>query len=471
MRSYVVLAAVVAGMISAPSAQAAALFKSDNVTELGTLPEAVGAIGARFSPDGDTMYVTSATGLGIYDVSQPEAPQRLSRLVLPHFENEDVDLGHIGGRDYVIITNDPSFTGVGVIYVIDVTDPPAPSLASATPVEVPGLNGVAHTPGSSNGHIANCVAGCRYLWTTGSSEGLTVFDLADPTKPQYVGVFTVPGGGFTHDVHIDASGIAWVTGEDGTFGYDTTTIANPLAPTLLYRSDPAVTNTGNSGPSTDPRSANDSPLDFLHHNSMRTDITVADDGTVSSSPGGMGNVLAVTEEDYLRPGCEGQGSLQTWRITGQHNPDGTIKLELLDLWTTEVNELMDGTGRSNPLGLPTTVNCSAHWFDVSGSVIAQGWYDQGVRFLDISDPRAIKQIGYYVNQGEFWAAYFAPSDPSHQVVYALDVAGGIDVLKLDRSGAAAPAVRAPAREIARAGTLTPHPTFRFACPLAPRPGL
>jgi hypothetical protein len=31
------------------------------------------------------MYVTSATGLGIYDVSRPEAPQRLSRLPLtPH---------------------------------------------------------------------------------------------------------------------------------------------------------------------------------------------------------------------------------------------------------------------------------------------------------------------------------------------------------------------------------------------------
>ena len=129
MRSYVALAAVLVGLLIAPSAQAAALFKSGNVTELGTLPEAVGAIGARFSPDGDTMYVTSATGLGIYDVSAPEAPQRLSRLPLAHFENEDVDLGHIGGRDYVIITNDPSFTGVGVIYVIDVTDPAAPSLA------------------------------------------------------------------------------------------------------------------------------------------------------------------------------------------------------------------------------------------------------------------------------------------------------------------------------------------------------
>jgi hypothetical protein len=457
MRSYVALACVLAGLLIAPSAQAAALFKSANVTELGTLPEAVGAIGARFSPDGTTMYVTSATGLGIYDVSRPEDPQRLSRLALPHFENEDVDVGHIDGRDYVIITNDPSFTGVGVIYVIDVTDPASPSLASATPVEVPGLNGVAtNTPGSSNGHIANCVAGCRYLWTTGSSEGLTVFDLADPSKPEYLGAFKVPGGGFTHDVQIDNTGIAWVTGEDGTFGYDVTAMTDPLAPPLVYRSDPSVTNTGNSGPSTDPGSANDSPLDFLHHNSKRI------------GP----DLLAVTEEDYLRPGCEGQGSLQTWRITDQSNPDGTIKLELLDLWTTELNELMDGTGRSNPLGLPTTVNCSAHWFDVSDGLIAQGWYDQGVRFLDVSDPTAIKQVGYYVNQGEFWAAYFAPSDPTHQVVYGLDVAGGIDVLKIDRSGgAAAPAVRAPAREIARAATLTPHPTLRFACPLAPRPGL
>ena len=49
MRSYVVLAAVLAGLLIAPSAQAAALFKSANVTELGTLPEAAGAIGARFS--------------------------------------------------------------------------------------------------------------------------------------------------------------------------------------------------------------------------------------------------------------------------------------------------------------------------------------------------------------------------------------------------------------------------------------
>jgi hypothetical protein len=84
VRSYVALAAVLVGLLIAPSVQAAALFKSANVTELGMLPEAVGAIGARFSPDGNTMYLTSATGLGIYDVCRPEDPQRLRRRPLPH---------------------------------------------------------------------------------------------------------------------------------------------------------------------------------------------------------------------------------------------------------------------------------------------------------------------------------------------------------------------------------------------------
>jgi hypothetical protein len=459
-------AALFATGASAPQAQAATpLFTSPNVEHLGTLPDAVGAIGARFSTDGRTMYVTSATGLGIYDVAQPAAPRLLSRLALPHFENEDVDVGRVGGRDLVIITNDPSFTTVGVIYVIDATNPRLPVLLSATPTQVPtaAADPLVGSPGSRNGHIANCIQACRYLWTTGSDEGLTVYDLSDPAHPQYLGALAVPGGGFTHDVAVDPSGIAWVTGEDGTFGYDTSTITDPLRPALRYRSDPAVTNTGNSGPSLDPGSANGSPLDFLHHNSLRTGISV--NGTsVRKRAGRGGNVLAITEEDYLRPGCNGLGSLQTWQITNETNPDGTRKLALLDMWTTELNELMELEGRSNPAGAPTTVNCSAHWFDEDRGLIAQGWYDQGVRFLDVSDPRDIKQVGYFVSAGEYWAAYFAPTDPAREIVYGLDVAGGIDVIRIDRPNART-RVRAPDREIRRDSPRRAHPVFGFACPL------
>ena len=175
---------------------------------------------------------------------------------------------------------------------------------------------------------------------------------------------------------------------------------------------------------------------------------------------GQGNVLAITEEDYLKPGCEGQGSIQTWKITDERNPDGTIKLALVDMWTTELNELASATGRS-----PATVNCSAHWFDEQGGLLAQGWYDQGVRFLDISDPRDIRQTGYYATTGTFWAAYFAPTDPAHETVYALDTTSGSTCC----TSTAAPGRREACvgrAGCARAwGSCTRSSRWGFACPL------
>ncbi len=56
---------------------------SDNVELLTTLPNP-GVIGARFR-DG-LMYATTSTGLTIYDVSDPRAPEEVGRLPLPHFE-------------------------------------------------------------------------------------------------------------------------------------------------------------------------------------------------------------------------------------------------------------------------------------------------------------------------------------------------------------------------------------------------
>jgi len=442
------LSLICAALALLAAAPAQAQLKSGNVSLLGKLPDSAGAIGARFSPDGGTMYVSSATGLQVYDVSAPAAPRKLSQLPLPHFENEDVDVG----RNTVVITNDPSFSGVGLIYLIDVSDPAAPRLRSTLPTNVPLVG----TDNTDNGHIANCIQGCDYLYTTGTSEGLAVYDIRDLDAPRFVKTIALPGNGFTHDVHIDAAGIAWVTGEDGTFGFDVT---DPLNPVLEYRSDPSITNTGGGLPGDD----GSGPLDFLHHNMLRTSIDLLDDGTVQpASAPGLGNVLAITEEDYLKPGCDGQGSIQTWKITGDRNPDGTIKLALVDMWTTELNELASATGRS-----PATVNCSAHWFDEQGGLLAQGWYDQGVRFLDVSDPRDIRQTGYYATTGTFWAAYFAPTDPAHETVYALDTTSGIDVLHIDRGGAMATKRRPASLTDLAAGRRwgTPGRRWGFACPL------
>ena len=246
------------------------------------------------------MYVSSATGLQVYDVSAAATPRHIAQLPLPHFENEDVDVG----RDTVVITNDPSFSTVGAIYLIDVADPANPVLRSVLPT----------SQETGNGHIANCIQGCDYLYTTGTAEGLAVYDIRDLDAPKFVKTIPLPGEGFTHDVHIDAAGIAWVTGEDGTFGFDVT---DPLNPVLQYRSDPSIVNTGGGLPGQD----GSGPLDFLHHNMLRTSLMMDDAGEVTKAETpGTGNVLVITEEDYAKPTCEGQGSVQTWRITDDVEP-------------------------------------------------------------------------------------------------------------------------------------------------------
>ena len=84
---------------------------------------------------------------------------------------------------------------------------------------------------------------CQYLYTTGTSEGPARSTTSATLNPHFVKTSPLPGNGFTHDVNVDSHGITWVTGEDGTFGFETT---DPLNPELLLRSDENVTNTGGS---------------------------------------------------------------------------------------------------------------------------------------------------------------------------------------------------------------------------------
>jgi hypothetical protein len=77
--------------------------------------------------------------------------------------------------------------------------------------------------------------------------------------------------------------------------------------------------------------------------------------------------------------------------------------------------------------------CSAHYFDLKKNLVAQGWYEQGVRFLDVSDPKKIRQVGYFIPPSAMtWAAYFPPTDPTLQTAYVFDATHGIDVLNIAR---------------------------------------
>ena len=131
------------------------------------------------------------------------------------------------------------------------------------------------------------------------------------------------------------------------------------------------------------------------------------------------NTLLVTEEDYVDTDedaarqLQRQGKFETWRIKprpAEHAP--------LDTWQTELNGFVAG-GSAEDSKAPVTANCSSHWFDYRNGVAAVGWYEQGVRFLDVRNPRDIRQVGYYLPaDGATWAAYWAPG--ASNIVYTAD---------------------------------------------------
>ena len=97
---------------------------------------------------------------------------------------------------------------------------------------------------------------------------------------------------------------------------------------------------------------------------------------------------------------------------------------------------------------PST-SCSAHYFELSGSTLAAAWYGEGLRVIDASDARHLRQVGYYYVTGTDMTA-----NPSSQawdtawrgnLVYLFDMDRGIEVLRL-KGGPHASAKLATVRE-------------------------
>ena len=309
------------------------------------------------------------------------------------------------GSGIMLVSDDP-VGGRGILHVIDVSDPAAPRVLStySTRRRCSDTRRRASRTAATHGSRAR-------------AKAIEVVDLRDPARPRRAGRFRAreaAGLMGTHDVQVDGSGLAWVAGGNGTAAYD---VSDPVHPKLVRR-----TNRQGSRP----------PLNkFIHHNSLRL----------------RRNVVAITEEAFGR-GCRRAGTLQTWRIS-RHR-----RMRPLDTFGVE----RDRSAR---------LLCSAHYFDARDGLIAQGFYEQGVRLIDARRPRRLRQVGYYVNRpGLFWGALFAPTDPSGSTVYALDHSRGIDVLALDRA-----ALRPVRRKGSRPrGPLNADSSMFILSPFSVRPG-
>lgn len=431
-----------------PAARAGTpVIASDNVSLIGALP-GTAAISGVFSRSAPYFYVSGADSVSVIDVKDPRSPQLVGKLVNAVFENEAMTLGErtladgtiqrfvLVGNDLGQVTLSPSGSQLGRVgglqlTVVDVTDPTAPKIAGQTPSAGDGA-------ATTSTHTVACAnAACTYAYSAGEEGEFSIIDLRDLSSPREVGTVVSPAAkgnevftrGAGHHWNIDGAGIAWHTGSGGTAAFD---ISDPLNPLLLTGTDEHGTKTPYN--------------DFIHHNSMRPNAKAFAPGRPASVTNG--NVVLVTEEDYANDGdevvCSKAGTFQTWELRDldgaayrARNPKGEPNLGTMR--PLDIINAPDEAGGG--LTTPAGAFCSAHWFDYHPSgIVAQGYYQQGLRLIDVRDPRNLQQYGYATaGASQVWDAYWAPERDAAgavvpgrktNLVYTVDVVQGVHVYEV-----------------------------------------
>jgi hypothetical protein len=255
-----------------------------------------------------------------------------------------------------------SFTGLNVIDVEDKSNP-----------------AVVGELADADQHTYSCLLDCTWAY---GSEGAIV-DLRDPTAPQLAGDWTEGlNVQSTHDVTEVKKGFV-LTSTQPTYLLD---VRSPSKPKVL------ASGTSNSA---------------LMHNNLW--------------PNKMKDKFFLFGTESGGPSCgEGSGSFQTWSAKDWQK---TKSFKMIDEWRPENGIPTDG----HP---PANLYCG-HWFDTrpgyrNGGLVAQGFYEAGTRFLEVSSKGKISEIGWFLPYaGSTSAAYWM----NHEIVYAVDYNRGIDILR------------------------------------------
>ena len=289
----------------------------------------------------------------------------------------------------ILLVNDEQLAA-GTLQVYDVRDKTKPSLLA--------------TLQNMRDHTFTCVLGCT--WAYGSRG--SIVDLRDPAKPAFAGRW---GSLPTND------------------GFDVTEVSPGVILTssrtvrlLDARRNPAKPKVLKKGTTRDNR--------LIHSNRWPR--------------GGKDRFFLVQGETPFSGRCTANsGAIMTWDARS---------FRLVDEFRVVNGVGADGNPPAGAAG------CTAMWFQPhpsfrDGGLVAAGFFEHGVRFLDVDKRGQISEVGYYAPAvGATIAAYWI----TPEIVYAVDLEKGIDILRYDR---AAPAGRAPV--VPRAPVAT---TIVFALP-------
>lgn len=352
-------------------------FTSENVEWRGFIPFEVGtATGARIV--GHYLYVTSWRSLSIYNVSKPEEPLLESHVLFAQtigeapvqFENEDVATN---GKILIMSETVPR----NVLHVWDVTD-------KKDPTEIATVDTTRGEKWAAANHTMSCLLGCKWLW---GSDGAIV-DLRNPNRPKVI-----------HRL--------WNEGLPGRDGHDVTEIKPRYVLTatqpIMYLDarNPVRPKQLALGPNNDDR--------FIH--------------SVDWPRNGKDPIMLAGGETNAQPTCGSQnGAFMTWDASRWRK---TRTFKMLDQVRLKQGNYVDGNPPVHALG------CSVHWFQAHptfgrGGVVAEGAYENGMRFWMITPKGRISEAGYFTPYvGSTSAAYWRTS----RIVYSIDYLRGFDVLK------------------------------------------
>jgi hypothetical protein len=294
------------------------------------------------------------------------------------------------------------------------------------------------------GHTSTCLNDCRFMWSVGGTQGaptpskpssVSVTDMRDPLHPfVYPTIFSadISRGGSTttstHSVDVDFDGIAWVSGQNGSRGFYTEGV----------HKDPKTGQDREATPY-DPipygggRVGGGSDSSFMH-NAYRMPTALGNEKA--------GDVMLITNENNST-NCATAGQFVIASLRGMHDATDTLnsasRMPRLAAYRTAGKPgEFHGT-----VGTTTVGDCSAHWFTVKGNIVALGNYEQGTRFLDISDPTNPQQVGWFrvpaqaadpaTNTPEIISSDTAGAYWHGKYVYIADYQRGVDIIKIDDS--------------------------------------
>jgi hypothetical protein len=532
-------AVVVGAALLAPAAAQAAepppgAAISDNLEYVTRVADANGIVEGKFDrvKGHEVLVTTGRFGFKTYDVSDPKRP-RLMDTFLPeelaefgYWQNEDMELDT--KRKLIIGSLDPRHTEVDQSRCSGGNEANQQKLANplckagfyvisyANPAGLEQVGDFVELPA---GHTTSCIQKCRYLWTGGPARSGTfgtpparvynpalrwlgpilgptetdpnfrfdrpvgdgrpiwVTDLTDPNNPQVsdqpVDLWRNDGyTDYSHDVDEDEQGIAWVAGRGGLRGYATSgRHRDPYQ--NRYRTatpfDPILVAGGGVGGTAQPTM-------FMHNSGRPTD------GSVRAAGVKNGNVLIGTEEEFQD--CSESGRIMFSDLTDSWGGEPASQSTLTEPYRMEAldsfHPILDTDEEA-----PEELECSAHYFEIEGSTLGAAWYNLGLRLLDISNARDVRQIAYYRVTGtsdenpssNSWDMAFRTDKRKGDLLYLFDMDRGIEVLKM-RKGANASrrmkSVTAPTGRVSRfaskpvgalSSTVNSDGSVSYVCPL------